>query len=389
MSEFAIKINTTIHHDSTLDCDVVLVPFKIALKVCRCLNKDFLKEVNINDMSDIGLVNFYLDKTIIDSVKEYFYNIFFDSEFILKYVRDGKEFEKTISIIDINENLDVNHLCHNLIESLDFPDNNEVVLFATSCLVNNDEATINHLVTDEDQTTIDPSALTLNPIKALTDALRNELLGIEAHYGYSVENSDYSVIQGCIDNLNKLETLLKVRELNQEPLLDLKDCTKPTIEPIQHTKNLIEIKLLDKRLKEEFGVPKYATPGSAAIDFRAIVDKIILVEPGDTILVPTKTKINMRDPNLALFLLPRSGLGHKLGMVLGNGTGLIDSDYQEEIFISVFNRSKETFAFEPYDRICQGVFMEVEKVAFNLIDDDVNFSNDTDRSGGFGHTGKS
>lgn len=145
----------------------------------------------------------------------------------------------------------------------------------------------------------------------------------------------------------------------------------------------IDVKLLDNRLKDS--PPHYATPGSAGLDLRACIEAPIHLAPGGTILVPTGMAIHLADPGLAAMILPRSGLGHKYGIVLGNLVGLIDSDYQGELMVSVWNRSKETFTLNPLDRIAQLVVVPVLQVAFNVVDD---FEESHRGEGGFGSTGK-
>ena len=146
----------------------------------------------------------------------------------------------------------------------------------------------------------------------------------------------------------------------------------------------IDLKILDSRIGEEFPLPDYATKGSAGLDIRACIDEQQSVFPGETILIPTGLAIYIRDPRLAAVLLPRSGLGHKHGVVLGNLTGLIDSDYQGQIFVSIWNRGNEKYVIQPGERICQLVFVPVEQVNFNIVDD----FDCTDRgTGGFGHSG--
>ena len=147
----------------------------------------------------------------------------------------------------------------------------------------------------------------------------------------------------------------------------------------------IQLKILDKRLGNEFPLPQHATGGSAGMDMRACIDEHIRVEPGETHLVPTGLAIHINDPGLAAVLLPRSGLGHKHGIVLGNLVGLIDSDYQGQVFVSVWNRGNHTFVIEPGDRIAQMVFVPVVQADFEVVDE----FEATDRgAGGFGHSGK-
>ncbi len=147
----------------------------------------------------------------------------------------------------------------------------------------------------------------------------------------------------------------------------------------------IDLKILDSRIGEQFPLPAYATEGSAGLDLRACLDEVLVVEPGQTHLVPTGLAIHIGDPSLAATILPRSGLGHKHGIVLGNLVGLIDSDYQGQLMVSVWNRGQDTFQIEPGDRIAQLVFVPVVQAEFNLV----NEFTDTERGeGGFGHSGK-
>ncbi len=146
----------------------------------------------------------------------------------------------------------------------------------------------------------------------------------------------------------------------------------------------IDLKILDSRLGDSIPLPHYATDGSAGLDMRAVIDEALTVEPGDTVLVPTGLAIHIEDPGLAAVLLPRSGLGHKHGLVLGNLTGLIDSDYQGQVFISCWNRGSKAYEVQPGERIAQMVFVPVEQVRFNVVED----FEDSDRGdGGFGHSG--
>ncbi len=144
----------------------------------------------------------------------------------------------------------------------------------------------------------------------------------------------------------------------------------------------IDLKILDNRLRES--PPHYATPGSAGLDLRACIEQAVHLAPGQTMLVPTGMAIHLADPGLAAIILPRSGLGHKHGIVLGNLVGLIDSDYQGELMVSVWNRGQETFSLNPLDRIAQLVVVPVLQVGFNLVDD---FSASQRGEGGFGSTG--
>jgi len=146
--------------------------------------------------------------------------------------------------------------------------------------------------------------------------------------------------------------------------------------------NTLDIKVIDPRIKNQ--LPEYSTSGSAGLDLRACIDAQMNIEPGQTVLVPTGFAINIEDPKYAAVILPRSGLGHKHGIVLGNLVGLIDSDYQGQIMVSVWNRGSESFNIEPMDRIAQLVVIPVVQVKFNLVDD---FDKSTRGSGGFGSTG--
>jgi len=149
----------------------------------------------------------------------------------------------------------------------------------------------------------------------------------------------------------------------------------------------VDVKVLDARLKNASGdyAPHYATPGSAGIDLRACIDVAMKIHPGETVLVPTGMAIHLADPGLAAMILPRSGLGHKHGIVLGNLVGLIDSDYQGELFVSTWNRGHETFTLNPLDRLAQLVIVPIVQVDFNVVDEFVS----TERgSGRFGSTGK-
>ena len=146
----------------------------------------------------------------------------------------------------------------------------------------------------------------------------------------------------------------------------------------------IDIRILDPRLKDS--PPHYATPGSAGLDLRACIAEPLTLNPGDTVLVPTGMAIHLADPGLAAMILPRSGLGHKHGIVLGNLVGLIDSDYQGEIMVSTWNRGTESFTLNPLDRLAQLVIVPVLQVAFDIVE---QFDTSTRGQGGFGSTGKS
>jgi dUTP pyrophosphatase len=146
----------------------------------------------------------------------------------------------------------------------------------------------------------------------------------------------------------------------------------------------VQIKILDPRLGTEFPLPDYATPGSAGLDLRACVEQAIDIAPGETHLVPTGFAMHMQDSDLAAVILPRSGLGHKHGIVLGNLVGLIDSDYQGQVFVSCWNRSSETFRVEPGARIAQLVFVPVVQARWERVEE---FETSDRGGGGFGHTG--
>ncbi len=146
----------------------------------------------------------------------------------------------------------------------------------------------------------------------------------------------------------------------------------------------IELKILDPRLGDSIELPHYATDGSAGLDMRACIDAPLTVAPGETVLIPTGLAIHIADASLAAVLLPRSGLGHKHGLVLGNLTGLIDSDYQGQVYISCWNRSSNSYEVQPAERIAQMVFVPVEQVRFDVVEE----FNDSDRgAAGFGHSG--
>ena len=151
-------------------------------------------------------------------------------------------------------------------------------------------------------------------------------------------------------------------------------------------KKTINLKVLDPRISKEFSLPDYQTDGSAGIDLQACIDKSIELEPGMTELIPSGIAIHINDPSLAAVLLPRSGLGHKKGLVLGNLVGLIDSDYQGQVYISCWNRGKDKILIEPGLRLAQMVFIPIEQVQFRVVDE-VDESERGD--GGFGHNGQS
>lgn len=145
----------------------------------------------------------------------------------------------------------------------------------------------------------------------------------------------------------------------------------------------IDLKILDPRMKEL--LPAYGTSGSAGLDLRACIDAPLVIEPGQTVLVPTGLAIHIGDPGYAAMILPRSGLGHKNGIVLGNLVGLIDSDYQGQLMVSTWNRSHASFTLQPLDRLAQLVIVPVLQVGFNVV---VEFASSERGAGGFGSTGK-
>jgi dUTP pyrophosphatase len=147
----------------------------------------------------------------------------------------------------------------------------------------------------------------------------------------------------------------------------------------------IQLKILDSRLGNEFPLPHYATDGAAGMDMRACLDAPLVIAPGETRLIPTGLAIHIQEPGLAAMLLPRSGLGHKHGIVLGNLVGLIDSDYQGQVFVSCWNRGGETFTIQPGERIAQMVIVPVVHADFELVEE---FAASARGSGGFGHTGR-
>lgn len=147
----------------------------------------------------------------------------------------------------------------------------------------------------------------------------------------------------------------------------------------------VELKVLDERVGQEgFPVPTYATLGSAGLDLRALLDEPLVLEPMKDTIVPTGIAIHIKDPNLAAILLPRSGLGAKHGIILGNGVGLIDADYQGELKISLFNRSNKAFTIQPGDRVAQMVLMPVALAEFKIVEE---FGESERGAGGFGSTG--
>ncbi len=148
---------------------------------------------------------------------------------------------------------------------------------------------------------------------------------------------------------------------------------------------VVKLKVLDERLGRDFELPAYATEGSAGVDIRACLDKSVVLEPGATKLIPAGFAIHIDDPSLAAVLLPRSGLGHKHGIVLGNLTGLIDSDYQGQVYVSCWNRSSKPFEIHPGDRIAQMVILPVIKARFDVV---MEFETSVRGAGGFGHSGR-
>jgi dUTP pyrophosphatase len=145
----------------------------------------------------------------------------------------------------------------------------------------------------------------------------------------------------------------------------------------------LDIKILDARMRDY--LPAYATTGSAGLDLRACLDEAVTLEPGQTVLVPTGLAIHIEDPGYAAVILPRSGLGHKHGVVLGNLVGLIDSDYQGQLMISTWNRGATAFTLNPFERLAQMVIVPVVQATFNIVDD---FAQSERGAGGFGSTGK-
>jgi len=145
----------------------------------------------------------------------------------------------------------------------------------------------------------------------------------------------------------------------------------------------IDVKILDLRLRDQ--MPHYATPGAAGLDLRACIERPLTLAPGSTELIPAGIAIHLADPGLAAVVLPRSGLGHKHGIVLGNLVGLIDSDYQGQIFVSTWNRGTEPFVVKPMERLAQLVVMPVVQVGFNVVEE---FGASDRGAGGFGSTGR-
>ncbi|MBC3812051.1 MULTISPECIES: dUTP diphosphatase [Undibacterium] len=145
----------------------------------------------------------------------------------------------------------------------------------------------------------------------------------------------------------------------------------------------IDLKILDPRMKDL--LPSYGTPGSAGLDLRACLDESVTIQPGETVLIPTGLAIHIADPAYAAMILPRSGMGHKNGIVLGNLVGLIDSDYQGQLMISTWNRGHSAFTLNPMDRLAQLIIVPVVQVGFNIVEE---FGGSERGDGGFGSTGK-
>ena len=153
----------------------------------------------------------------------------------------------------------------------------------------------------------------------------------------------------------------------------------------QSKRRPLKVRILDARIGKEFPLPQYATGGSAGLDLRACIDAPLLLEPGKSELLPTGLSIYVEDPGLAAVILPRSGLGHKHGVVLGNLVGLIDSDYQGPLMVSVWNRSREPYTVQPGERIAQLVVVPVVQVDLEIVED---FAATSRGAGGFGHSGR-
>ena len=149
-------------------------------------------------------------------------------------------------------------------------------------------------------------------------------------------------------------------------------------------KQAVQVKILDSRIGQEIALPEYATDGSAGLDLRACVEKTTTIQPGETVLIPTGLSVYLADPSIAAMLLPRSGLGHKNGIVLGNLVGLIDADYQGPLMVSLWNRSDTAFDIEVGDRIAQMIVVPVIQCEFNIVDE---FAASARGEGGFGHSG--
>jgi dUTP pyrophosphatase len=153
----------------------------------------------------------------------------------------------------------------------------------------------------------------------------------------------------------------------------------------QLTRRSLKVRILDARIGSEFPLPQYATAGSAGLDLRACLEKPLQLDPGRAELLPTGLAIHVEDPGLAAVILPRSGLGHKHGIVLGNLVGLIDSDYQGQLMVSVWNRGRESYTVQPGERIAQLVVVPVVQVNLEVVED---FAASARGAGGFGHSGR-
>ena len=149
-------------------------------------------------------------------------------------------------------------------------------------------------------------------------------------------------------------------------------------------KQAVQVKILDPRIGKDIAMPEYATNGSAGLDLRACIDKTLTIKPGETILVPTGLSVYLSDPNIAAMLLPRSGLGHKHGIVLGNLVGLIDADYQGPLMVSLWNRGDKEFVIEIGDRVAQMIVVPVIQCDFSIV---AEFEETARGEGGFGHSG--
>ena len=153
----------------------------------------------------------------------------------------------------------------------------------------------------------------------------------------------------------------------------------------QPSRRPLKVRILDARIGKEFPLPQYATSGSAGLDLRACIDQPLLLEPGKAELLPTGLSIYVEDPGLAAVILPRSGLGHKHGVVLGNLVGLIDSDYQGPLMVSVWNRGREPYTVQPGERIAQLIVVPVVQMELEVVQD---FAATSRGAGGFGHSGR-
>jgi dUTP pyrophosphatase len=153
----------------------------------------------------------------------------------------------------------------------------------------------------------------------------------------------------------------------------------------EYNRPRLQVRILDARIGKEYPLPQYATPGSAGLDLRACIDAPLVLAPGQTHLIPTGISVHVADPGLAAVLLPRSGLGHKHGIVLGNLVGLIDSDYQGQVMVSCWNRGQVAFTVEPGERIAQMVIVPVVQVDFEVVDE---FTASDRGAGGFGSSGR-